>query len=58
MAVRYDVELASLTDGDLNREAERVLDGGRQTGGLRQVVSNLAIADGDVHAAMLLQRSA
>ena len=49
-AVGYDVELSSATDGDLGVEAKRVFDGGRQTGGLRQIVSNLTIADGDVHA--------
>jgi hypothetical protein len=41
--------LPSGTDDDLGVNTDRVLDGGRQTGGLGQVVSNLAVADRDMH---------
>ncbi len=49
IAVDHDVELPSGTDDDLGVNTDRVLDGGRQTGGLGQVVSNLAVADRDMH---------
>jgi hypothetical protein len=55
IAVGNDVELPTGTDEDLGVNADRVLDGGRQTGGPWQVVSNLTVADRDMHGAMLLQ---
>ena len=49
LAVGDDVELAPGADDQLRVDAERLRDRGRQTGGLRKVVSNLAVADRDLH---------
>jgi len=55
LAVGDDVELTAGARDDVGVDAERLLDRGRQTGGLRQVVSNLAVADRHLHdGAMLL----
>lgn len=48
--VGHDVELATGADEHLGVDAERVLDRGRQTGGLRKIVSNFAVADRHLHA--------
>ena len=45
LAVGDDVELATRARGHVGVDAERLLDRGRQTGGLWQVVSHLAVAD-------------
>jgi len=55
LAVGDDVELTAGARGDDGVDAERLLDRGRQTGGLRQVVSNLTVEDRHLHDdAMLL----
>ena len=48
-----DVEDAVAAPHQLGREAELFLDRGRQTGGLRQVVSTPAVVDGDLHEASI-----
>ena len=49
LAVGDDVELATRALDHFRVNAERLRDSGRQTGGLRQVVSHLAVADRDLH---------
>ena len=44
-AVGRHVELTAGADDDVGVDAESLLDGGRQTGGPGQVVSNFAVAD-------------
>ena len=51
LPVHDDVELARLARFDLGVDACRLLDRGRETRGLRLVVSDDAVADGDGHAA-------
>jgi hypothetical protein len=50
LAVDDHVEDAVVTPNQLGLLAELLLDRGRQTGGLRQVVSAPAVVDGDLHA--------
>ena len=52
--VGHDVELATGTDEHLGVDAEHVLDRGRQTGGLRKIVSNFAVADRHLHDGVML----
>ena len=49
------VELAAGADHQVDVDAEYLLDGGRQTGGLGQVVSNLAVADRHLHGRIVPQ---
>ena len=55
-AVRCHVELTATPDDDVSVDAQRVIDRGRQTGGLRKVVSNFAVADRQLHDAVSLQQ--
>src|SRR5687768_14739725 len=48
-AVRGDIEYAAAALDQLGLRAELLRDLGRQTGGPRQVVSALAVLDGDAH---------
>ena len=52
--VGHDVELATGADEHLGVDAECVLDRGRQTGGLRKIVSNFAVADRHLHDGAML----
>jgi len=49
LAVRGDVENPVVALDELGLRAERLLDLGRHTAGLRQVVSAHAVGDGDAH---------
>ncbi|MGH7287521.1 MAG: hypothetical protein ACREI8_05820 [Myxococcota bacterium] len=54
LAVGADVEDAVITSQQLGRDAELLLDRGRQTGGLRQVVSAPAVVNGDLHGLLIV----
>lgn len=49
LAVGFDVEDAAATRNELGLDAKLLLYVGRQTGGPRRVVSDLAIGDADLH---------
>jgi hypothetical protein len=51
-----DIEHAALARHDLRVDAELALDDGRQTGGLRPIVSTDTIRDGDVHTGTMIIR--
>ena len=53
LAVHDDVEDALASGKQLGLVVEIASDRGRQTGGLREVVSSDAIGDGDVHGSVL-----
>ena len=55
-AVDGDVEHTALAGDDLRVDAEFALDDGRQTGGLRTVVSTDTIRNGDVHTGTMIIR--
>jgi hypothetical protein len=49
IAVGDDVEYAVVALAQLRLDTECIADFGRQTGGLRQVVSACAVGDDDIH---------
>lgn len=53
LPVRLDVEDTTSARDQLGIDVIRILDCGRQTGGLREVVSLLAIRNADLHEALL-----
>jgi hypothetical protein len=54
-AVDCDVENAAVTARQFRLDSHLPLDPGRQTGGLRQVISTAAIGNRDPHEPMLTQ---
>ena len=52
------VEHAAAAANQLGLDADFLLDRGRQTGGLREVVSGAAVRDGDVHRQIVPQSEA
>lgn len=48
-SVQFDLEDAAVGGDQLRLQTELLLDGVRQTGGARLVVSNLAVFNGDLH---------
>ena len=52
-SIYCDVKLTATAWYDICLDIQRILDCGRQTGGLREIVSNFAVADRELHAAIV-----
>jgi hypothetical protein len=55
LAVHRDIENPAVSAGQFRLDPQFALERGRQTGGLREVVSTTAVLDRDLHRLMLAQ---